>query len=280
MTRRATLLAACAVLLAGCAGSGDGEHARDVLSETAANLGEIRSGTLHLVFRIEPRGGAGDKDFGFALDGPFSLGGSAPLPVADVEYTQSVGDESASATVVSTGQNAYVRTQGRTYELPPEQEEQLRGAAAGLSASSGLGEFAIDEWIEDAEVDDGGDVGGAETDHVQAELDVVAAVRDLSALARQLGQNVPQLGEQDAERLADSVRSSRFEVYTGKDDRLLRRLELEVDFGLDVPQELRSAFGNLVGARLVFELGVDDPNEPVKVSEPENALPSSELPSG
>ena len=277
MIRRAALLAVCG-LLAGCAGGG--ESADEVLSETAANLGDIRSGTLHVDLRVEPRGPTGAKPFGFALDGPFALGGSTPLLVADIEYTQTSGDETATVTLISTGSKAYIRDEDRTYELPPEQSDQLRGAAGQLRAGAGLGEFAIDEWIEDAEVDDGGDVGGAATDHVQAELDVVAAVRDLSALARQLGQNVPQLGDQDAERLADSVRSSRFEVYTGKDDRLLRRLELEVDFGLDVPPELRGALGGLVGARLLFELGVDDPNEPVSVPAPANPLPPSELPQG
>ncbi|MDQ3822595.1 MAG: hypothetical protein M3321_05080 [Actinomycetota bacterium] len=277
MRRHVALLAACA-LVAGCAGGGP--DAEEVLSETAAKLGELRSGTLHLDLRVEPRGGTGGEEFGFALDGPFSLGGSGPLPVADVEYTQTVGDESATVGIVSTGRNAYIRVVGRTYEMPPEQAQQLRAAAGGLEASRGLGRFAIDQWIEDPEVDDGGEVGGAETDRVQADLDVVAAVRDLLALARQLGQDVPRLADRDAERLAESVRSSRFEVYTGKDDRLLRRLEIEVDFGLDVPRELREALGSLVGARILFELGVDDPNRPVRVAEPEDALPASELPQG
>ena len=276
MKRWAALLAAGA-LVAGCGG---GESADEVLSETAAKLDRIRSGTIHVDFRIDPRGPAGVQEFGFALDGPFALGGSGPLPVADIEYTQTVGDDSETVTVISTGTKAYIRTQGRTYELPPEQAQQLRGAAGQLRAGSGLGEFAIDQWIEDPELDDGGKVGGADTDRIQAELNVVNAVRDLVALARQAGQDLPQLGDQDAERLADSVRSSRFEVYTGKDDRLLRRLELEIDFGLDVPRELRGALGSLVGARVLFELGVDDPNRKVTVAEPENALPSSELPTG
>ena len=277
MRRAAALLALCA-LLAGCAGNG--EDANEVLSETAANLGKIRSGTLHVDVRLEPRGPSGAEPFGFTLDGPFSLAGPGRLPVANVEYTQTVGEDDATVTLISTGRNAYVRTQGRTYELRPDQEAVLGGATSQLRASGRLGEFAIDEWIEDAEVDDGGDVGGAETDHVQAELNVVNAIRDLTALARQAGQDVPALTDRDADRLADSVRSSRFEVYTGKEDRLLRRLELEIDFGLDVPKELRSALGSLVGGRLVFELGVDDPNRNVTVAEPENARPSSELPQG
>jgi hypothetical protein len=275
--RRAALLAACA-LLAGCAGGGD--DPQEVLSETAANLNDIRSGTLHVDFRLEPRGPRGSEPFGFSLDGPFALGGSGPLPVAEIDYTQTVGDASETVTLISTGREAFVRTGGRTYELPPEQTAQLRGAAGQLRAGAGLGEFAIDEWIEDAELHDGGEVGGAETDRVTAELDVVAAVRDLVGLVRQLGRDAPQLSEQDAERLADSVRSSRFEVYTGEEDRLLRRLELEVDLGLDVPRELRGALGSLVGAKVVFELGVDDPNSPVSVETPRGALPWSELPQG
>jgi hypothetical protein len=275
--RSAALLAVCA-LLAGCAGGG--EDADEVLSETAANLDEIRSGTLHVDFRLEPRGPTGAEAFGFSLDGPFALGGSGPLPVAEIDYTQMVGDESATVTVISTGQATFIRTGGRTYEMPPEQAAQLQGAAGQIRAGAGLGEFAIDEWIRDPELDDGGDVGGADTDRIEAELDVVAAVRDLMGLARQLGQDRSQLGDRDAEQLADSVRSSRLEVYTGKEDRLLRRLELEVDFGLDVPRELRSALGSLVGARVVFELGVDDPNSPVSVETPQDALPSSELAGG
>jgi hypothetical protein len=275
--RLALGVVAAALALSGCAG---GEDPQEVLSETAANLGEIKSGTLHLDFRVEPRGAPGAEAFGFTLDGPFSLGGSGALPLAQIDYSQTVGDETATVTLISTGRNAYVRTQGRTYELPPEQADELRSAAGGLRAGAGLGEFAIDEWIEDAELHDGGEVGGAETDHVQAELNVVNAVRDLTALVRELGRDVPQLGGQDVERLAESVRSSRFEVYTGKEDRLLRRLELEVDFALGVPELLRSALGSLVGARVSFELGVDDPNGPVSVEQPHDVLPASELPSG
>jgi hypothetical protein len=277
--KRGRLVVALSALLVGCGGGGGG-NAQEVLSETAGKLGRIHSGTLHLDFRVEPRGDTGAREFGFTLDGPFSFGESGRLPVASVDYTQIAGGQSATVTLISTGEKAYVRTGGRTYELRPDQADQLRSAAGQLQSSGGLGEFAIDDWIQEPELHDGGDVGGAETDHVQAKLDVVIAARDLLGLMRQLSGDAPQLDEHDADRLADSVRSSRFEVYTGKEDRLLRRLELEVDFGLDVPKELRGALGSLVGARVLFELGVDDPNRPVTVAEPGDALPATELPAG
>ena len=277
MTRRAAVLAACA-LLAGCGGGG--QSADEVLSETAAKLDQIRSGTLHVDFRVDPRGPSGTQAFGFALDGPFSFGRNGALPVADIEYTQTVGDDSETVTLISTGRKAYIRTQGRTYELSSAQAQELRAAVGNAQGGAGLGALTIDKWIHDAEVDGGGEVGGAETDRVRADLDVVAVVQSLIAFAQLVGRDMPQVAGEDAERLADSVRSSRFEVYTGKDDRLLRRLELEIEFGLDVPKELRAALGSLVGATLQFELGVDDPNRDVRVAEPEGALPSSELPAG
>jgi hypothetical protein len=71
-----------------------------------------------------------------------------------------------------------------------------------------------------------------------------------------------------AEQLRKATRSTSFELRTGKDDRLLRRLRLEADFGLEVPRELREALGEVVGAKVEFRLGVDRPNTPVKVDDP------------
>jgi hypothetical protein len=68
--------------------------------------------------------------------------------------------------------------------------------------------------------------------------------------------------------LRDATRSTLFELRTGKDDRLLRLLRMEADFGVEVPATLRSAFGELVGAKVAFRLGVDGPNREVTVADP------------
>jgi len=57
--------------------------------------------------------------------------------------------------------------------------------------------------------------------------------------------------------LTKATRSATFDLYSGKDDRLLRRLRIDVDFGLDVPKELRAALGTVVGANVLFELSLD-----------------------
>jgi hypothetical protein len=270
--RRALSLLALVSLVAGCGGSG---RAHELLSDTAANLGKLRSGELTLRLVVSPREGTKGR-VGFELQGPFALrpGG---LPVAKVSYTQIAGAHEATATFISTGRKAYAEVNGSAYELPPESAASIRQAAGG---SSTFGELRIDNWVQDPVVGHGGDVGGAPTVHVSGRLDVVAAANGLLDLMRQLGRAAPKLEGDQAKQLEDAVKSSSFDLWTGRDDHLLRRLLLEAELGLEVPQSLRRVLGDAVGAKVEFELAIANPNEPVSVPPPTNPLPSSELPTG
>src|SRR3954447_8557410 len=104
--RRAWLLPALVLALAGCGGGGASEDAKPVLARTASNLARIHSGDLDLRLLVTPSTGKGRV--GFELQGPFELRGGGPLPVARVEYTQIAGTRSAAATLISTGRQAYV----------------------------------------------------------------------------------------------------------------------------------------------------------------------------
>ena len=273
--RRAAALLASAALVAGCGSSG---RANEVLSRTASKLDDIRSGELTLRLVISPREGTKGR-VGFELRGPFALKRNG-LPVAKIVYTQIAGAREGSATFISTGTNAFAEVSGRAYELPPESTDPIRQAAAGIGGSNGLGQFEIDDWVEDPVVTDGGEVGGAPTDHVAADLDVVAAANGLLSLVRQLGREAPSIQGKEAERLEDAVESSSFDVWSGREDQLLRRLLLKANLGFDVPESLRRVLGEVVGAKIEFELAISNPNEPVSVAPPRNPLPSSELPGG
>ena len=274
MKRLAAVLAA--VALAGCGGGGD---ANKILSRTAASLGKIRSGDLTLRLVVSPRAGTRGR-IGFELRGPFALR-PGTLPVARIAYTQIAGARKGTATFLSTGTNAYAIVAGKAYELPASATEQVRRAAAELAGSgSGLGSFHVESWFDDPKVQEGGEVGGSDTDRVTADLNVVSAANGLLDLVRQLGSNAPRIEGQQAKQLREAVESSSIEVWTGKKDRLLRRLLLKAELGLDVPESLRRALGEVVGAKVEFELAVSHPNKPVKVAPPVNPLPSSSLPSG
>jgi hypothetical protein len=260
--RSAAVLLAGVVLLAGC-GGGNG---REVLQKTAARLGKIRSGTLDLRLVIDPRGKSAHGKIGFIVHGPFALRRRGALPLLDVTYTQLAGTKRATAKLVSDGNTAYAESDGRRVTLTGSQLDELRSATAQVETGGGLAQFPIDDWIKDPSVSDGGDVGGASTDHVTADLDVVRVTNDLIALARGLGARGPQLLRgNNAKQLQDSVNDTSFDLWTGKNDRLLRRLELEADFGFDVPQELARALGDVVGAKVTFELAVTNPNKPITV---------------
>lgn len=122
-------------------------------------------------------------------------------------------------------------------------------------------------------------------ERITADVDVVKALNDAIDALGELGGGdavgaLKPLEGEEAETLEKAVRSAPFELVTGKDDRLLRRLKLTLDIGTDAPRELAGGLGNLSGAKVQFDLRIDEPNKPVEVQEPEGALPYESLPQG
>jgi hypothetical protein len=271
--RRLALAGVFLALAAGACGGGS-DSASDpgeALAETARNLGEIRSGTLDLRVTV----GTNGEEAGFVLEGPFAFAESADtLPVAELEYTQSAGSESETVRFVSTGEKAFVVLGEQAFELPEERVATLRGTGAGDGAAAGLDELRIEDWFQDPDLSDGGSVGGAETDRIRAGLDVVATANDLLELAAAVGSDVGgPLEGASAEQLRRAVESATVEVFTGKEDRLLRRLVVEASFRAAPPPELEEAFAGLPQADFRLELTIADPNSEVSVEEPANAQP-------
>jgi hypothetical protein len=263
---------ACVLAATACGGGGGGGgSATDVLAETARNMGEIRSGDLSLRLVVSSE----DAEVGFELEGPFALAEEGKLPVAEVEYTKIAGDETATATFLSTGDRAYVDVEGQTYELPDEQAESLRGVGGGGDGDGGLGELRIDDWLVNPELGEGDEVGGDSTDRITAEVDPVAVANDLLALVGDLGGGaaVGRLEGGSAQQLERAVESATIEVLTGEDDRILRRLTLQAELSADVPAELREQLSELPGASFELVLELASPNEPVEVEEPTDAQP-------
>src|SRR5438270_10293165 len=263
MRRRLLVLAAFALIFSGCGGSAG--PARKELRATADRLGQIRSGDLTLLLVVSPASGTRGR-IGFKLQGPFELRRGA-LPLAHLEYTQYAGAREATGTFVSTGTKAYALAGGKTVSLPPGATAEIQSAASGLGGGGGSG-LRIDSWLQGPNVSDGGTVGGAATDHISAKLDVVNAANGLLAFVRALGHAAPTISGSSADQLRKAVKSSSIDVWTGKQDKLLRRLDLKAELGFGVPKELQRALGNLVSAKVEFELAVSNPNKPVHVTAP------------
>jgi hypothetical protein len=251
------------LVLAACGG---GDDAQEVLAETSANMGEIRSGDLSMELVFSAQDG---ERAGFTLEGPFALRGAGQLPDAQLDYTQIAGQQTATQTFITKGDKAYVRIGATTYELP---QETATGIGSTLGTSGGLAAVQLSSWVENPSLEGGEEIGGDETDRISADLNISATVDTLMAIASQLGGTEPLAGLSgtSAEQVEAAVENAEIDVWTGKDDRLLRRVQIAVDFA-PAAEKVR----DLLGASLDFTLEIANPNEPVTVEQPTNVEPFS-----
>ena len=264
--KRIAVLAVAALAAGGCGG----DDPQDVLRETADKLPGIRSGTLAMRMTVEGTGSAAEGGaVGFELRGPFALPKRRGLPRARVDYTQLAGTRRATVTLTLADDAGFATVGGRSYRLPPDRVERLRTSAGGLGGDR----LRIAGWVKDPKLSDGGRIGGAETDQVTARLDVAVAARDLLRISRALGPGgaaARALEGESARELESAVKRATFDLRTGKEDRLLRRLTIAIDLaGRDVP-----------GAKVRFSVAISEPGKPVEVNAPADPLPASALPSG
>lgn len=245
-------------MLAGCAG--DGGPAGPALAETAQNLEQVESGVLTMSVRMKPREGA---EFGYDIEGPVRLGKNGAPPVADVQYTQVAnGEEETSRLVLTEDGSGWIERDGSRTNLTQAQVDELQASGA-LLGREGLETLSFEQWIDDPKLADGPDG----TDKITADLDVAAAMAGLSALAGLLQQDVRLTAEQ-RNQVAEAVDDSSFELLTGEQDRLLRRLELGFSLEAEVPEKLREALGDdAVGASFSFLLELAGVNEPVRIGD-------------
>jgi hypothetical protein len=248
---RRLLVLAAALAVAGC-GGGDGDPG-PALRETAAALEKVESGVLSLSVRMKPSEG---DEFGYDIEGPVRLGTDERPATADVRYTQIANGQEGAVRLVLL----FVESDGERTELTEEQLADLRDSGS-LLGQEGLAGLRFADWVVDPELDSGDDV-----DEVQGELDVATALTALQALTGVLREDVTLTAEQRQE-VAEAVDDSSFELRTGADDRLLRRLALSFTLDEEVREELRDALGKeTVGASFEFELELERVNEPVEVS--------------
>jgi hypothetical protein len=116
------------------------------------------------------------------------------------------------------------------------------------------------------------EIGGDDTDRISADLNVAATVNTLMAIAAQLGGTQPlaALAGTSSEQVEAAIENATIDVWTGTDDRLLRRLQVSIEFS-PAAEKVKS----LVGAALDFTLEISNPNEPVSVEQPTNVQPFS-----
>lgn len=282
-----------AVGLTACGGGGDGgpQNANTLLKQTFASGHSIKSGKVSASFTFDAQGIKQlQGPLSIAVSGPFESSGKGKLPKLDISLDiKSTGTGTATVGVVSTGDHGYLRLQSQAFVLDDATFAKLKNSyeqSASKSKGGGpsLKSLGIDplHWLKNPTVAPGTEsVGGADTYHVTAGVDVAAFAADLSTLLQKASAlssttKLPSsLTAQQRQEIVSSVKSASLEVWTGKDDKTLRRLRLLVDIA--VPPALRSRVGGMSTGKVSFDLTLADLNQPQEITAPSKAQPLGSL---
>jgi hypothetical protein len=288
----ASLTAALAIAACGGDDGSSDEDPQEVLQATFAGDQALDSGVLDLDVEIKSEGGELAGNFEAGLGGPFqSEDGAFPTFDLEAEASQDVEDESldfsGNASLTSTGDAAFVGLQDNEYQVPQQAFEQFattftrlqtqsqeQGAQEAGGVLSAIGVHPT-EWLTELENEGEEDVEGTETVHISGQADVESLVGDLRTIAEKApqaaGQKVTpqQLAQLDA--LTGVIESADFDIYSGKDDDQLRKLEgslaLNPPDGEGAPETVT----------ISFTLTLSEVNEPQEIEAPADAQPFDEL---
>jgi hypothetical protein len=269
-------------LVAGCGGGGgSSQDAKDTINKAFSH--PIKSAVVNLQFSAKVNGVAQlQQPVQLKLSGPFQSNGKSKLPSLNWQASVSGGGQSFSGGLISTGDNAYVSFQGTNYEVGKQQVAQINQQLGSQTQGKTLKDFGIDpqNWVTNEETKGDENVNGVNTTHVQAGLDVAKMLTDLNKTINQAGSAVggtstQQLTPQQIDQIKKIVQNPKFDVYVGKDDDTLRRLNVNVDFS--IPDNQKSQFNGATGGSITFSLDFSKVGEQQTISPPPNPKPISEL---
>jgi len=296
------VLAALALALSSCGGGGsssDGiasKSATGVLAETFGPDKPVDSGKVDFRIAFDGKGLRGlEGPLKLTLKGPFASSGRQKLPRFDFDLVVDVAGQALTTGAVSTGDSGWLKLAGENFVLGDKSFAQLRTRyeqdqqRAATSSNPTFQALGVDpkRWPASPKKAGAETVGGTETVHVTAKVDVPALLEDVDKLlgradatgavaAAGAAGKVPSklTGEQRAQ-IAKSIKSTRLDVYSGKDDGIVRRLTIRVTF--DVPADVREAAGGLTTGRLDLDLVMSELNEKQRIAVPRLSRPLSDL---
>lgn len=298
--RLLTLLALLLASVATPAACGGGEEdVQAILEETFAGEDkQVDSGRLALGFRLTPTGGdPATGPISARLEGPFKAAEEKDgVPSFDLQLAVNAGPQTFSAGAVSTGDAGFLRFQGGAFQLPGPVFEQFRQGYRQARQDGERGDqgqsfasLGIDPrgWLRDPRIVGEEELGGADTTHIRSGIDVARLLADLNRLLARAGElgvtegrQVPeQITPEQVRLVTQAVGRAQMDLWTGEDDRILRRLRLEVDYALpqeargDAPEEARG----LTSARAALEITIADLGEDQEIEAPENPRPLGEV---
>jgi hypothetical protein len=272
-------------LVAGCGGGGEeADSSTDVdqlLEDTFSGSKSISSGQIDLAASLETDGGQPIK---LNLSGPFQSEGAGKLPQLDLDASFAGGGQSIEAGVTATTDEAFVSYGGDTYEIAGPVFQQFKAGYEETAKKSedqqdqSLASLGLDprRWLTNAKNAGEAKVGDTDTIKITGDVDVMKLLEDVDGAlekVRSLGvqgsEQLPErLTDEEKQQTADAIKNLSVEIYTGADDRILRRIVIAL--GLTDPNS-QQAFD------VRFDLQLLEVNEDQEIEAPENAKSFEEL---
>jgi len=291
--RRGLLLSAvvAALALAACgsssSGSGSSGSAQGLLKQTFASGKPVKSGVLGISLTLSPSGSSTlTTPISFSITGPFQSRGAGKLPQSDFTIAISALGRKGQLGIISTGTGGYITLQGAAYQLPAADFQRLESGFSSVGGSSqgggGLSSLGInpEHWLTNSSVVGSDTIGGADTTHIRSGVNVAALLGDINTLlgkaSSSTGTKLPgSIPPATRQKIASSVKNATVDVWTGKSDKVLRKLSLSLN--VPVTGRLSTLAGGMTTAGIGFSLQYSDVNQPQTISAPTNVQPYAQF---
>ncbi|MBV9915003.1 MAG: hypothetical protein JO153_00770 [Solirubrobacterales bacterium] len=284
-------LALVSVGVSACGASG-GDNAASLLKQTFGEPHSVNSGQLNLNLAMASASPSSQGPVSLSFGGPFQTRGKGQLPASNFSINVSALGRSGSLGIVSTGTSGYVSFAGASYQLPAATFQRLESSFSQITASSGSGgssgslsQLGIDpmRWLVNPGVVGDESVAGAQTTHIRAGVNVSALLADLNTVLQKAssiagtgaGKLPGQISPTTRQKIAGEVKSPSVDVWTGRDDKMLRKLS--VSLTLPVSGQVATLIGGAASARIAMNLQYDNLNQPQTITAPTTTRPISEL---
>jgi hypothetical protein len=286
----------------GCGGGGGGSSGEDinkVLDQTFNRDNKVDSGKLAINATAKLEGIKQlTKPVTVKVGGPFEgleekVKDTGRLPRTDFQMSADAGGQRVEAGSISNGDKLFVNFQGTDYVVPDNVLQRFKRQLIKAQAQSNTSEqfdlkaLGIEpgKWLKDAKDKGTEDVGGVEAVHISAGVNVGRMLDDFNRLlsrAGELGLSAQQRQQLPASiprsvrnQIVSAVKNTKLDVFTGKADKVLRKLEVKLEF--EVPENLRAQAQGLSSGEINFDYEMAELNKPQAIETPKSARPLRDL---
>jgi hypothetical protein len=278
--------------LAACGSSGSG-NAASLLKQTFSGTHTVTSGNLSFSLTLTPSGSSSLKGpITVSFGGPFQSRGKGALPESNFNVSYSALGRSGSLGILSTGTAGYVTLSGASYQLPTATFQRLESSFSSVASSAGggsrsgtLGKLGINPlaWLVNPSVVGTDSVAGTTTTHIHAGVNVASLLGDLSTFLQKAStsgvsgaSHIPtSIPAATRNRIAAEVKNPSFDVWTGKGDKTLRKLSINVI--VPVSGQLSTLLGGLRSTAIGINMQYANLNQPQSIAAPTNIRPFSQF---